>query len=99
MSNIDQLDYVYKYLNVYKNKLNSVADVYLAIFYPLALFKTDEYQFPKWVVDANKIFDINKDGILTKAEFKNYVFNKYSKYLPAQDITTTPGENPDKKKK
>lgn len=90
MKNYEQLDYVYKYLNVYKNKLASAADVYLAIFYPLALFKTDSFEFPSWVVKANKIFDTNKDGKLTKLEFKNYVNNKYSKYLTPQSNNNLP---------
>ncbi|MEI6508587.1 MAG: transglycosylase SLT domain-containing protein [Bacteroidota bacterium] len=88
MSNIDQLDYVYKYLNVYKNKLNSAGEVYLSVFYPLALFKDDKYLFPNWVVKANKIFDTNKDGILTKGEFKDYVNKKYAKYLTNENTTS-----------
>ena len=90
MANYDQLDYVYKYLKVYKNQLKSVADVYLAIFFPVALYKSDSYEFPSWVVKANKIFDINKDGKLFKSEFKKYVMDKYSKYLPKQTGTNLP---------
>ncbi len=90
MSNVQQLDYVYKYLSKYKGKMKDAGDVYLAVFFPLALYEPDNYVFPKWVINANKakdgfaIFDLNKDGTLTKAEFKNYVFKKYGKYLPAQ---------------
>ena len=81
-------DIVYKYLNVYKNKLNSAGEVYLSVFYPLALFKDDKYLFPSWVVKANKIFDTNKDGILTKGEFKDYVNKKYAKYLTNENTTS-----------
>lgn len=88
MTNVSQLDYVYKYLNVYKKKLNSVAEVYLSVFFPLALFKDDNYKFPDWVVKANKIFDTNKDSILTKAEFKDYVNKKYAKYITNENNTS-----------
>lgn len=81
MSNVQQLDYVFKYLKPYKSKMLSVADVYLAVFFPKALFQNDIWEFPQWAVKANKIFDISKDGKLTKAEFKQYVNNKYQKYL------------------
>jgi len=84
MTNVQQLDYVYKYLKPYKGKMNDVSDVYLAVFFPLALFKDENYLFPAWAVNANKIFDINKDGVLTKSEFRKYVNNKYSKYVPTQ---------------
>jgi len=82
MSNVKQLDYVYKYLKPYAKKFKDVSDVYLAVFFPLALYKDEDYKFPSWAVKANPIFDLNKDGILTKAEFRNYVNKKYAKYLP-----------------
>jgi len=86
MDGVSQLDYVYKYLDVYKSKMNDTADVYLAVFYPQALFEKGEWQFPLWAVKANPIFDINKDGKLTKAEFKEYVNKKYAAYIPAQKV-------------
>ncbi len=82
MSNVQQLDYVYKYLAKYKDKYKDASDLYLAVFFPLALYQKDEnWQFPQWAVKANPIFDINKDGKLTKAEFRSYVLNKYKQYL------------------
>lgn len=81
MSNIEQLDWVYKYLKKYTGKFNSVSDVYLAVFFPLALYKDEDYVFPKWASDANPNFDLNKDKIGTKKEFRTYVNNKYAKYL------------------
>ncbi len=84
MSNVEQLDFVKKYFvkyGYYKH-INSVADAYLAVFFPLALFKSDSYVFPKWARDANKIFDVNNDGTLTKAEFVSYVNKKYAAYIP-----------------
>lgn len=81
MSNVQQLDYVKKYYQTYKGKINSAADAYLAVFYPAALGKSDSWAFPTYVVSANKIFDITKDGILTKGEFNQYVNQKYAAYL------------------
>lgn len=86
MTNVDQLDYVYKYLKVYQSKFYEVSDVYLAVFFPQALYESDDWNFPLWAVRANKIFDVNKDGILTKKEFKNYVNVKYASYIPTQKV-------------
>lgn len=87
MTGVQQLDFVKKYFTAYgyHKKISSVADTYLAIFFPLALYKPDDYVFPKWASDANPIFDLNKDGTLTKEEFKNYVNNKYAAYIPKED--------------
>lgn len=88
MSNVQQLDYVYKYFANWKTSIKNVSDTYLAVFYPLALFKDNSYVFPTWVVQANPIFDLNKDGKLTKQEFINYVNQKYSKIQPTATTTT-----------
>lgn len=81
MSAIEQLDYVQKYLATYANKIKTDSDVYLAVFYPAALWQKDDWQFPAWAVKANPIFDTNKDGTLTKREFAYYFNSKYAKYL------------------
>ncbi len=81
MTNVEQLDYVKKYLQPYASKIKSVSDVYLSIFFPAGLGKPDNWEFPLWAVKGNPIFDTNKDGKLTKKEFANYVNNKYAKYL------------------
>lgn len=82
MTNLQQLDLVKKYISSYAPLIKSVGDAYLAVFYPLALKKSLNYIFPENVVKVNRIFDLNKDGILTKQEFLNYVNQKYQKYLP-----------------
>jgi hypothetical protein len=43
MTNVQQLDYVYKYLAPYKSKMTSLAHVYLSVFYPAAVGKADTY--------------------------------------------------------
>lgn len=71
MSNIEQLDYVYKYLKPYKGRMKSWIDVYLAVFYPAAIGKGDDYVIKSdLVAKQNPIFDINKDLDISVAEIK-----------------------------
>jgi len=88
MSNVEQLDFVKKYFTKYGyyKKIKDMPDTYLAVFFPKALYEGDDYSFPSWAVKANPIFDINKDGILTKREFKEYVKNKYSSFIPKKAV-------------
>ena len=81
MRNVEQLDYVKAYLKPYARKIKSVSDCYLAVFFPQALDMPNEWAFPKWASDANRIFDLNRNGILTKGEFVQYVNDKYGQYL------------------
>lgn len=89
MSNVQQLDYVWKYLQQWKQYINDTASLYLSIFYPLALFKNNSYLFPDWVIKANPIFDLDKNGKLTKQEFINYVNQKFAKLKPSTTTNTT----------
>ena len=76
MSNVQQLEYVKKYFSPYVNKLRSFVDVYLTIFFPLAVGKPDDFIIQTkqlssaLIAKQNPIFDLNKDGELTKAEIK-----------------------------
>lgn len=76
-----QLDYVYKLLHPYIGKLNSYFDVYMAVFFPAAIGKPDD-----WIIETKKIsrtsvarqnpsIDMNKNGMITVAEFKEYLYN------------------------
>lgn len=77
MSNVQQLDYVYKYFFPYKGKLNTFADVYLTIFYPAAVGKPD-YQFPDIVMKQNPTFaKFLINGNLKKASIENYLHNRF----------------------
>ncbi len=86
MSNVEQLDYVYKYFKPYAGKMNDVTDVYLAVFYPYAIKQNEDYVFPALVTKSNKIFDLNHDTVLTKSEFRKYVNEKYNKYIPLRAL-------------
>jgi hypothetical protein len=81
MSRVQQMDYVYKYFEPYKGKLNSYFDVYLPVFFPAAIGHTndDAYVFKTSrisaaaVAKANPSIDVNKDGVVTMADFKAYL--------------------------
>jgi hypothetical protein len=69
----DQLDFVQKYFEPYKGKLHSLADLYMAILWPVAVPKPDDFVLfsmninPK-VYAQNKGLDVNDDGKVTKSE-------------------------------
>lgn len=83
MSNIEQLDYVYKYYRPYISKLNSYPDLYLATFFPVALGKSDDYvmqtsSLPASIVARqNPAIDLNKDNKITVGEFKEYCYRQF----------------------
>lgn len=86
MNNVQQLDYVYKYFLPAKGKLKSFEDLYLYTFYPISVGKPDDYiigserglDYAKKIVQQNPL-DINKDGHITVAEFKEFVYRKIPK--------------------
>lgn len=71
MSPVEQLDYVKKYLMPFKGKLDTLEDVYMAVLWPKAVGKDSDYALFKKGTTAywqNRGLDIDKDGIVTKAE-------------------------------
>ncbi len=84
MSNVDQLDYVYKYFQPYKLKILSYPDLYLITFFPAALSKPIDYIFQTTKLPAavvarfNPTIDINKDGTITMSEFITYSYNGFT---------------------
>jgi len=76
MTNLQQLEYVLKYLKRYKSKLNTFTDTYLAVFYPAACGKNDDYKVGgKSVAQANSIYDADGNGQLTKKEISDHINN------------------------
>jgi len=65
-----QLDYVYKYMKPYANRLHTLEDVYMAILYPRAIGKGSDYpMFTKGkTYSQNAGLDINKDHVVTPGE-------------------------------
>jgi hypothetical protein len=82
MTNVQQLDYVYKYLSPFAGKMQSYIDVYFTVFFPLAIGKPDDWVFQTSKLSASKIaaqnpvFDLNKDGKLTVAEVREAMLRK-----------------------
>ncbi len=82
MSNVDQLDYVYYYLEPYSGQMNNVYDVYLATFFPAAIGKPDSWVMQTSTLSAqtvaqyNPALDLNGDGVITVGEFKQWIDNQ-----------------------
>lgn len=79
MTNVEQLDYVYKYFKPYTGKLKSYFDLYLVTFFPLALGKGDSFVMQTKTLSAsiiakqNPAINKNKDGVISVGEFREYV--------------------------
>lgn len=86
MSNVEQLPYVEKYFkSIWAiGKMNSLTDVYSAVFFPAAVWHADDSSYvfeAKWlsagkVAKSNPMFNKNKDGKITMTEFTSFVNNK-----------------------
>lgn len=87
MSNVNQLNYVYKYFNQYADKINKIKgvnDLYLITFYPYALDKPNKYvigseKSMSWaskIADQNPAINPERKDFITKADFNKYVKNK-----------------------
>lgn len=79
MSNVEQLDYVYKYFRPYAGRMKNLYDVYLVTFFPAALGKSDNWILqtsslsPRIIAEQNPAIDLNKDKQITVGEFKQYI--------------------------
>lgn len=71
MSNIEQLDYVERYLAPYRGKMKNWLDVYCAVFYPVLIGKPDDAVIDREIVARqNSVFDLNKDLKIHKYEIR-----------------------------
>ncbi|WP_432786950.1 hypothetical protein AAEX37_01012 [Oligella sp. MSHR50489EDL] len=67
----DQLNWVYKYLLPYKGRVKTLSDLYMAVLWPRAVGEPDNYVLFRQGTVAylqNSGLDINKDGLITKAD-------------------------------
>lgn len=69
----DQLNYVYKYFRPYAGRLKNLGDLYMAILWPKGVGQPDHYVlFDKKKTPTtfrqNAGLDVNKDGLVTRAE-------------------------------
>ncbi len=87
MSNVEQLDYVYKYYRPYKGKINSYVDLYLATFFPVAIGKPGEWVFQSSSLSAQTIarsnpgITRNENGVITVASFTAYCYKGFSENI------------------
>jgi len=93
MSPEAQLDLVFQYWKDVQKQYGSFSswhDLYLATFYPYAIGQKDNYilgseksmSYAKIVAQQNKVFDVDKDSVITKAEFKQALDNKVKAIVP-----------------
>lgn len=81
LNHLQQLDKVKTYFTPYRGKMNSYFDVYMVTFFPMGMGKPDYYVFETKKLSAaliakqNPAINKNKDGKITMAEFKQYVWN------------------------
>lgn len=88
MSNVEQLNFVYKYLRQYAGKINSLTDLYLCIFYPYAVTQPDNYtlglhltpEVANKIAELNPVFDTDKDGYIKKYDVVQYI-NNYARRI------------------
>jgi hypothetical protein len=84
MSAIDQLSFVEKYLQPYRNKMHSLSDVYMTILFPIAVGKPESFVLfssPSLAFRENSGLDVNHDGAVTKGEAASLVQAKLDKGL------------------
>lgn len=84
LSAVQQLAYVERYFSPYKGRLDTLSDHYMAILWPAAIGKPESS--PLWSKEnrpttyrQNSGLDIDKDGVITKAEAARKVTEKLFK--------------------
>lgn len=87
MSEIDQLDYVQKYLQSKRRNnapLDSIEDLYMAVLWPRAVGESPNYVIfknPSLTYSQNKGLDANGDGEITVAEASKTVYSTTTQYV------------------
>ena len=83
MTPVEQLDWVYKYLQRFTGRLNKLSDVVVAVLWPAAVGQPDSYVLFSQGSSAyagNSGLDTNKDGKVTIGEVTQRVINKRNSY-------------------
>lgn len=90
MSNVEQLNYVYKFYKGYTGKLTSYPDLYKVTFFPIMLGKPSDWVLQTKKLSAetiaryNPVVDLDKNGRITVKEFEEYTYKRIpEKFLPA----------------
>lgn len=76
MSNVQQLDFVYRYFAPYAGRITSIQDLYTVTFFPRALGQPDSYVLRTDTIGAgtiaaqNRAYDLNRDNQITAGELR-----------------------------
>lgn len=79
MNGEQQLNYVYAYLKPYIGRMNSLVDVYFAVFFPAAIGKNDDWVLKTQSLSASIIakqnsgYDLDHNGELTVGEVRRAI--------------------------
>ena len=82
MTNVQQLEYVYRYFKPYAGRINSILDLYTITFFPRALGQPDDYILQTDTLKAgtiarqNKPYDLNGNGQISLGELKAAITKK-----------------------
>lgn len=95
MSAVEQLEWVRTYFKPYSGRLITLSDLYMAVLWPRAIGKPDNYVL--WSKAAkpttyaqNAGLDANKDGFITKQEAAAKVYEKLQKGQSAKYLWVEP---------
>jgi hypothetical protein len=88
MSAEDQLNFVFKYFEPWKGRLHSLADLYMAILWPKAVGKPDDFVlFEDGIAyRQNAGLDANRDHQVTKAETAAKLYAIRAEGLRAENV-------------
>jgi predicted Fe-Mo cluster-binding NifX family protein len=92
MTREEQMVYVEKHLAPFKGRLKNLGDVYMAIHWPKAVGKSDDYVMytdKTEYYDPNKKLDVNEDGVITRGEALQEVMAFNAGGSAAGQITAT----------
>ena len=96
MTAIRQLDYVYEYFRPYRGRISTLGDMYMAVLWPSGIGKSDNYGlFVKGTsaYRGNSALDINRDGVVTKAEAVSFVIAARDRYTAGGSPSSTPSSS------
>jgi hypothetical protein len=87
----DQLNYVYKYFQPYAGRLRNLGDIYMAILWPKGVGQPDHYVLfnrskAPTTFRQNAGLDVNKDGLVTRAECLVKINEKLAKGLLVHNV-------------
>ena len=70
------------YFKKYSKQIDNLTDLYLSVFYPKAMYKSNDYilggrsvRRQQLIAKQNKGFDLNNDGKITRYEIDLYINN------------------------